>query len=590
MDNVAIYARVSTVELQEFDRQINDLKSVIYNHGYKDNQITIFAEKISGYKKERPELNKLLSEVDKYKCIYISEISRLGRNPSHTRKLIDDLTDKNIPIYIQSIGQSTLNPDGSRNGIMSIILQVLIEFAHSEAETMKTRMKSGKKQAVSEGKVNGNNQAYGYANKDKMLVIDEDESLVIEKIYQLYLEDKGTKVIAGILNDMNIPTRLAKTHKDKTLSFKTGIEKSGADILWDGNTILTILKNPIYKGERRFKGEIYKAPIIITEDIWEQVNDKIKTKTHRNYLTSYTYLLKDLCYCGKCGRKYFGVYNEQKRNEFYKCASSLIKGGQCGNGGVNINLIESAIFHQFIQSDNLMKYLENPNDILKQIKAELIDLETQFKIESNNLKNKETELSRLLDLYLSSNQKKEIFEKKENEISNEIEALNKKIKLIKKQILDKKISISNFNKEEHSKELLINAKDNRTELSTIFKQVIHKVHINKINKRFTLLTIEIKLNGIVLSNTLKLILDIPKSQSRGRSTTPKSYEYIAVSKMENEPIFKDSTLLNDFIELENEIEHIFSLAEKVKNKEGSNIIPNKINIIPNELWLSINSK
>ena len=38
----------------------------------------------------------------------------LGRNPSHTRKIIDDLTEKKNPIYIQSIGQSTLNPDGSK--------------------------------------------------------------------------------------------------------------------------------------------------------------------------------------------------------------------------------------------------------------------------------------------------------------------------------------------------------------------------------------------------------------------------------------------------------------------------------------------
>ena len=109
---------------------------------------------------------------------------------------------------------------------MSIILQVLMEFAHSEAETMKTRMKSGKLQAVKDGKVAGNNQAYGYANVDKMQVIDEDEAMVVEKIFQLYIEGKGSRVIAGILNDMNIPTRLAKTHKDKTVSYeKTGIEK-----------------------------------------------------------------------------------------------------------------------------------------------------------------------------------------------------------------------------------------------------------------------------------------------------------------------------------------------------------------------------
>ncbi len=592
MNKAAIYARVSTdVDGgQSYDRQIADLTKVINNHGYNDNQIEIYAEKLSGYNKERPQLTKLLSETDKFKCIYISEISRLGRNPSHTRKIIDDLTDKNIPIYIQSIGQSTLNPDGSRNTIMSIILQVLMEFAHSEAETMKTRMKSGKLQAVKEGKVAGNNQAYGYANVDKMQVIDEDEAMVVEKIYQLYLEGKGTRVIAGILNDMSIPTRLAKTHKDKTVSYeKTGIEKSGADILWDGNTILQILKNPSYKGTRIFKGEKIPTPQIISEEIWEQANAIRTNKTHRNYLTSYTYLLKDFCYCGKCGKKYLGIYNEKKSNEVYRCVSFLKKGQQCGNRGININLLESAIYHQLIQSDSLLIHLENPNDILNQIKAELSDAELQFKIETNQLSNREKELERLLDLYLSNpNYKKDLFEKKEKEISFDIEASRKKITILKKQVLDKKLTIANYDKDSATKEMLINAKNNRNELQSIFKQFINKIYINTINKRFKLITIEIKISGVVLRNTLKLIIDIPLSQKRGNISN-KSYEYVALSKMVNDPVFKDNILMNDLKNIEEEIENIYELAESVKGKD-SMILPDNISIVPKENWLSINPK
>ncbi|RAK21635.1 DNA invertase Pin-like site-specific DNA recombinase [Flavobacterium aquaticum] len=590
MNKVAIYARVSTVDNQIYDRQISDLTKVINNHGYNINQIEIFAEKLSGYDKERPQLNKLISEASNYKCIYISEISRLGRDPSHTRKIIDDLTDKNIPIYIQSIGQSTLNPDGSRNTIMSIILQVLMEFAHSEAETMKTRMKSGKLEAVKSGKVAGNNQAYGYANVDKMQVIDEDEAMVVEKIFQMYLEGKGTRVIAGILNDMKIPTRLAKTHKDKTVSFeKTGIEKSGADILWDGNTILQMIKNPIYKGTRIFKGEKIPTPQIISEEIWEQANTLRTTKTHRNYLTSYTYLLKDFCYCGKCGKKYLGTFNLKKSHEFYRCVSFLKKGQQCGNAGININLIESVIYHQLIQSENLLKYLDNPNDILNQIKAELSDIELQFKLQSNVLASKERELERLLDLYLSNpSYKKELFENKEKELSNEIEALNKKISILKKQIFDKQLTVANYDKETATKEMLINAKNNRTELQTIFKQFINKIYINTLNKRFALITLEIKINGVIIPNTLKLIIDVKKSHRRGHNKV-KSYQYIAVSKMENNPVFKNNVLMNDLKDIEEEVEKLFELAEKVKDV-NQNILPDTIDIVPEENWLSINPK
>lgn len=586
MNKVAIYARVSTIDNQEYNRQISDLTKVINNKGYNENQIEIFAEKLSGYDKERPQLNKLISEADNYDCIYISEISRLGRNPSHTRKIIDDLTEKKIPIYIQSIGQSTLNPDGSRNSIMSIILQVLMEFAHSEAETMKTRMKSGKLEAVKSGKVAGNNQAYGFANVDKMQVIDEDEAMVVEKIFQLYIEGKGTRVIAGILNDMKIPTRLAKTHKDKTVSYeKTGIEKLGADILWDGNTILQILKNPIYKGIRIFKGEKIVIKGIISEEIWEQANTIRTTKTHRNYLTSYTYLLKDICYCGKCGKKYLGTYNEKNGNEFYRCVSFLKKGQQCGNSGININLIESVIYHQLIQSENLLKYLDNPNDIINQIKEELKDAEVQLKLNSNQLTSKKNELERLLDLYIKDSKYKiELYSKKEIEISNEIQTLENKISILKKQIFDKKLTITNYDKQSASKEMLLNSKSNRTELQTIYKQFINKIYILALNKRFTLIILEIKLNNILMPNTLKLIIDVKKSRKRGKVLS-KSYEYIAITKMENDPIFKNNILLNNISDIEEELNHLYFQTEKAK--DFSFLKQHEINFVPEELWLKI---
>lgn len=591
MNKVVIYARVSTEDKQDYERQISDLTRVILIDGYQENQIEIFAEKVSGYKKneDRPELTRLLNLIENdsniFDAIYVTEVSRLGRNPRFTKEIIERICDLKVPIKILNPSLNTLNPDGSRNNFVHIMLAIAIEFSDIEAKAIKNRMKSGKLQRVKEGKVAGNNQAYGYANVDKMQVIDEDEAMVVEKIFQMYLEGKGTRVIAGILNDMKIPTRLAKTHKDKTVSFeKTGIEKSGADILWDGNTILQILKNPSYKGTRIFKGEEIPTPQIISEEIWEQANTIRTTKTHRNYLTSYTYLLKDICYCGKCGKKYLGTYNEKKSHEFYRCVSFLKKGQQCGNAGINISLVESVIYHQLIQSENLLKYLENPNDILNQIKAELSDIELQFKIQSNLLASKQKELERLLDLYLSnSSYKKELFENKEKELSSEIEALNKKISILKKQIFDKQLTITNYDKESATKEMLINAKNNRTELQTIFKQFINKIYINTLNKRYVLITLEIKVNGIILPNTLKLIIDVKKSHNRGHNV--KSYQYIAITKMENEPVFKDNKLLNNLSDIEEELTSLYEQAENTKDSALK--LPYEIQIIPDEFWLKI---
>ncbi len=89
MGKVAIYARVSTSEgKQDYDRQVNDLKREINYNGYANDQIEIFAEQISGYKKkeDRPEITKLLKQIESnhsyFDCVYVTEVSRLGRNPT----------------------------------------------------------------------------------------------------------------------------------------------------------------------------------------------------------------------------------------------------------------------------------------------------------------------------------------------------------------------------------------------------------------------------------------------------------------------------------------------------------------------------
>ena len=195
----------------------------------------------------------------------------------------------------------------------------------------------------------------------------------------------------------------------------------------------------------------------------------------------------------------------------------------------------------------------------------------------------------LLDLYLSNpSYKKELFENKEKELSNEIVALIKKISILKKQIFDKQLTVANYDKETATKEMLINAKNNRTELQTIFKQFINKIYINTLNKRFALITLEIKINGVIIPNTLKLIIDVKKSHRRGFNKV-KSYQYIAVSKMENNPVFKNNVLMNDLKDIEEEVEKLFELAEKVKDV-NQNILPDTIDIVPEENWLSINPK
>lgn len=546
MKTPLIYARVSTTDKQDYNRQIDDLKRVIKDHGYKESSVLVFAESISGFKKkdQRPKLNEMLTLIQSHPknyIIYTTEISRLGRNPSDTRRVIDDLTDLGVSIYIKSLNQFTIDKDGKRNMIMNIILQVLMEYANLEAETFKERSKSGLLNAARKGKAGGGaSLAFGYktTGESGYLVVNENESKTVKMIFDLYVEGYGTKAISNILNDRNIPTKMNATHTDKIIKFPTG-EKTGSKIKWTDVQVHSILKNTLYKGERMFKGEVVPAPAIVDSDLFDKCTEIRTRKSHRNYLTTYTYLLKDKCTCGCCGRNYYAKFKPKDRGDkVYICSSRLLKDGSCGSPGVNISLIESAIYNEMMESDLILKYLSNTKGMKIQLEKDIKQLEATLAIDQKELTSKKREVERLLDIYLSGDITKSVFTKKQAAVNGEIESLTTKIGIANKDLSSKKSNLKNLINSNASKLLLRQAGSNRTELKTIFDQVIHRCIINHLDKRNVLVTVYLILNGVVVPNTLKLVLD-----KSGLLSKPQKYRYKSLGVMNSEPNYKKGILV-----------------------------------------------
>ncbi|MFC4477395.1 recombinase family protein [Flavobacterium chungangensis] len=485
MAKVCVYARVSTVDKQDYTRQISDCKAAIGGK-YNENDIEIFAERISGYKEneKRPELQRLLNIINSdpkyFDSIYITEISRLGRDPKSTRLLIDDLTEKKIPIFITSINRSTLDDNLERDSIMNIILQVLIEFSDSESRTMKRRSKSGILQSVVNGGAGGSkNLPFGYTkDESKKLVVDFEESEIIKEIFQLYKEGNGVKKIATILNERKVMTRANKAFGNQIIKFKT--EKNGSDILWSDKTILDIVKNPLYKGKRRFKGNLYDAPAIISSELFDECNDLLTTKTHRNYLTTYDYLLKDLCTCAICGRNYFAKFKPVPRGDkVYICSSRLNRGGNCGNVGVNIDYLESSLFDMLKQSDQLMSMIDDSGEMKEKISADIKLLKNDRLLLEKNLKDQNKKESRLLDLYLNGSVSIDKYDLHLGEIKNESTTIASKLNLLNRRIVEQKVLFEKLGNKDELNRLIKNLSQNRGDIAKVFKQFIKQIYIFK---------------------------------------------------------------------------------------------------------------
>lgn len=122
------YLRVSTIE-QEQTRQEYMLEklNIKFNKSYED--------KITGKAKERPQLKKMIEEVQEGDTVYCESISRLGRNLKDLIEIIDILINKGVRVVILKEGIDT------SNSTYKLLLGIFGSIAEMERETIQERTK-----------------------------------------------------------------------------------------------------------------------------------------------------------------------------------------------------------------------------------------------------------------------------------------------------------------------------------------------------------------------------------------------------------------------------------------------------------------
>lgn len=143
-----ILARVSTNQ-QDYDRQIKELNMHCNQMGWE--VVEVFTNKISGAKKneDRQELVEMLTYIEKHQIdkVCVLEISRLGRNTLEALKVIEQLNEKGICLYIKNYNLETI-VDGKINPVASLICTILLEIGSMERLNIKERMASGRTQYI----------------------------------------------------------------------------------------------------------------------------------------------------------------------------------------------------------------------------------------------------------------------------------------------------------------------------------------------------------------------------------------------------------------------------------------------------------
>ena len=142
---VAIYCRVSTEE-QNWNNQLGMLLDYCKKNKYK--VYKQYVDIISGSKQSRPEFNKMLEDMRRYRfrAVVVTKLDRIGRSLKHLLSLFDEFESKKVEFIAV-----TQNID-TTSSIGKLQLQIIGAFAEFERNLISERTKEGLLNAVNVGK------------------------------------------------------------------------------------------------------------------------------------------------------------------------------------------------------------------------------------------------------------------------------------------------------------------------------------------------------------------------------------------------------------------------------------------------------
>jgi DNA invertase Pin-like site-specific DNA recombinase len=131
------YARVST-QGQDLTAQIEALKAA--------DAETIFKEKVSGVRADRPLLAKLMATLQTGDIVVVTKLDRLGRSTRELLELIERIGKAGAAF--RSLGDPLWDTSSSQGRLLSRLLAAIADF---ERDLIRERTGDGRKRAMANG-------------------------------------------------------------------------------------------------------------------------------------------------------------------------------------------------------------------------------------------------------------------------------------------------------------------------------------------------------------------------------------------------------------------------------------------------------
>jgi site-specific DNA recombinase len=193
-------------------------------------------EGVSGYRKDRPAMDRLLADAKarKFDVAVFPSIDRAGRSVRDVIEIDRALRVAGVDTVFLREGVDTSTPTGE------LFRNIMASRAEFEGRVISERLSKGKRKKASEGGYTGGWVPYGYRRTDETTIaVVPDEAVVVKRIFRWAAEGQSLPSIAKTLRDENAPTR-----------------NGGA---WRPSTIWVMLRNRFYTGRVEFDGGLIRS-------------------------------------------------------------------------------------------------------------------------------------------------------------------------------------------------------------------------------------------------------------------------------------------------------------------------------------------
>ena len=315
---------------------------------------------------ERPDFKKMMEDVKEGRtnCIIVKDLSRFGRNyldaGEYIEKIFPFLGVRFIAVNdnYDSLGEKSASDD------LLIPFKNLINEAYCRDISVKVRTQLEIKRKS--GQYIGAFAVYGYMKDEtdkNRLIVDEYAADIVRDIFSWKLDGMSPQDIAVRLNQSGILSPM-EYKKSLGMRFATSF-KANAQAAWSANSVLRILKNPVYigvltQGKETTPSYKVRKRIIKPEDEWtvipdshepiirredfESVQKVLTLDTRRSPNDSNVQLFSGMVFCGECGASMVRktVPSGNKKYVYYVCSAHK-QDKSCASHGMRDTALEEVV-------------------------------------------------------------------------------------------------------------------------------------------------------------------------------------------------------------------------------------------------------